>query len=183
MERAFAITALLALAGCSGVSYNYDFDPGADFAGYQTYLWVEPGEDLGPNPRGVDQLSERRIMQAVDGQMAAKGYRKIERGQPDFALNFVVTTQQNVDYTTYHTGWGYGGGWYRGGAGMATSRTTATEWTEGTLILDVYDAGARELVWRGTATAEIRESQSPEERNQRINEVVAKMLERYPPQS
>jgi hypothetical protein len=185
MKRLLVIPALLALAlaGCSGVSYNYDFDPGIDFAGYQTYVWVQPSQDLGPNPRGVDQLVERRIMAAVDEQMAAKGYRKIERGQPDFALNFVVTTQQNVNYTTYHTGWGYYGGWYGGGMGMSTSHTTANEWTEGTLIVDIFDADERELVWRGTATAEIRENAPPEERNRRINEVVAKMLERYPPQS
>ena len=180
MKRLLIVPALVALAGCAGVSYNYDFDPGIDFAGYQTYVWVQPSQDLGQNPRGVDQLIERRIMAAVDDQMSAKGYRKIERGQPDFAVNFLLTTQQNVNYTTYYSGWGYRGGWY---GGMGSSHTTATEWTEGTLILDIFDAGAKELVWRGTATAELQEVRSPEERERRINEVVGKMLERYPPQS
>jgi hypothetical protein len=185
MKRLFVFTALLGLAlvGCAGVSYDYDFDPGANFADYETYTWVQPSQDMGPNPRGVDQITERRIMAAVDEQMAAKGYRKIERGRPDFAVNFIVTTQQNVNYTTYHSGWGYRGGWYGGGVGMSTSHTTANEWTEGTLLIDLFDADAKELVWRGTATAEIREGLPPEERNKRINQVVAKMLERYPPQS
>jgi hypothetical protein len=161
-----------ALVGCAGVSYNYDFDPGADFAGFETYSWAQPGQDMGPNPRGVDQITERRFIAAVDEQMAAKGYRKIERGQPDFVVNFVVTTER-----------GYGGGWYGGGMGMSTSHTTASEWTEGTLILDIYETADRDLVWRGTATAEIQEGRPPEERNRRINEVVTKILERYPPQS
>jgi hypothetical protein len=186
MKRLFVVPALLGLAlvGCSGISYNHDFDPGINFADYETYTWAQPSQDMGPNPRGVDQITERRFVAAVDEQMAAKGYRKIERGEPDIVVNFVVTTKENVNYTTTHTGWGYGGGWYGGmGAGMSTSHTTATEWTEGTLILDMYDADDKELVWRGTATGTVKENLSPEERSKRINEVVAKMLERYPPQS
>lgn len=185
MKRLFAVPALLALAlaGCSGVTYNHDFDPGANFAGFQTYSWAEPSPDMGSEPRGVDQITERRIIAAIDGQMSAKGYRRISSGQPDLVLNFVLTTQQNVNYTTYHTGWGYGGGWYGGGMGMSTSHTRATEWTEGTLIIDMYEVADKELVWRGTATAELTETRSPEERDRRINEVVGKMLEPFPPGS
>lgn len=170
----------LGLAACSGISYNHDFDPQTDFAAFETYVWAQPSPDAGQNPRGVSELVERRVIAALDEQLAAKGYRKIERGQPDFVVNFIVTTQQKVDYTTYYTGWGYYGGWY---GGMSTAQTQAREWTEGTMIVDLFDADDKSLVWRGWAQGTIEPNLPPEERNRRINNVVSKLMEKFPPGS
>jgi len=184
VARASAFSLLLSLgfglAGCSGVSYNSDYDPTIDFSGFQTYVWATPPQDAGPNPRGVDQISERRIASAVDAQLAEKGYRLIEYGEPDFVVNFILTTQQKVDYTTYNSGWGYYG-YYGGGVGV--SHTTAREWTEGTLLIDVIDVKEQDLAWRGWANGALSENLTPEQKTQRVNEVVGKILEKFPPQS
>ncbi|UCC73851.1 MAG: DUF4136 domain-containing protein [Gemmatimonadota bacterium] len=172
------------LAGCSSIKYNYDFDPQGGFAGYETYGWAQTTPEIGPNPRGVSDLIERRIMGNIDEELAVKGYRKIDSGSPDFVLNFMLTTAERTDYHTYYSGWGYAGGWYgRGGVGMGTSQTTAYTYTDGTLIVDIFDAGSRNLVWRGSATGTIEPDMSPEKRNKRIAEVVANILEKFPPQS
>ena len=52
---------------------------------------------------------------------------------------------------------------------------------QGTLVLDIVDGRSNELVWRGTAQARIDPSNSPEERQRRINEAVRKILDRFPP--
>ncbi|UCF20669.1 MAG: DUF4136 domain-containing protein [Gemmatimonadota bacterium] len=169
---------LASLTACSGIKYNSDFDPQVDFQAYRSYVWAQPGENAGTDPRGVSQLIERRIMAAIDDQLAAEGYEKATSGTPDFIVNFIVTTQQKVDYTTYYSGWGYYG-WY--GGGMGGAYTQATEWTEGTLLVDIFDAKSKELSWRGWAQGTVDPSASPERRDQRVRQVVTKLFERFPP--
>ena len=75
----------------------------------------------------------------------------------------------------------YGWGWY-GGMGMGTSRTYVNEWDEGTVLIDIIDARSNSLVWRGTATAELRASRDAEQAQRRLDEILTKLLERFPPQ-
>ena len=70
---------------------------------------------------------------------------------------------------------------YLGGEGDASSGVLANV-AEGTLLIDIIDAGARELAWRGTAEAEVHNEASPEQRQQRLNEAITKILDRFPPQ-
>jgi hypothetical protein len=52
---------------------------------------------------------------------------------------------------------------------------------EGTVVLDFLDARTKSLVWRATASGAVQPNPSPEEQQKRIDEVVAQMLERFPP--
>lgn len=176
-----AVVAIAALAGCSGISYNQDFDPQIDFARFTTYGWVEDFDSEAAQSRGVDPIDERRIKAAVDEQLEDKGYRKVTSGAPDFLMNFYVTTQERVNYTTYHSGWGYYG-WY---GGMGMSQTVANEWTEGTMVLDLIDVAEKDLAWRGWAKGAVDgfERMTPERKTEAVNKVVAGILERFPPGS
>ena len=62
-----------------------------------------------------------------------------------------------------------------------TAETRVREYEQGTLLLDFVDPETRQLLWRGSASARIRPSSSPEESQKRANEAVAAMLERFPP--
>jgi hypothetical protein len=64
--------------------------------------------------------------------------------------------------------WGFGGG-------MATVQT----YTEGSLIVDLYDATTKKMVWRGVATATV--SSKPEKNAQKIDKSLMKLFARYPP--
>jgi len=55
------------------------------------------------------------------------------------------------------------------------------QYREGTLILDVVDAGADAVVWRGSAQAQLAGSGEPLTRRARIQEAVRRILERFPP--
>jgi hypothetical protein len=166
----------LAFAGCSGISYNHDFDPSADFAQYETYVWMEVADPSRAQNRGVSELIEKRVVAAVDENLAVQGFRRREEAPADFVVNFMLTTQDKIDFNTYYTGWGYYG-WYGG------TQVEARQYTEGTLILDVFDARTKELTWRGMAQGTIDPSMSPEQRSARINQVVANILKRFPPGS
>ena len=168
------------LAACSGISTSTDYDPGADFSNFATYVWIDTqGDD---EHQAVDAISHGRIQSAVDGVLATKGLSKAT-SNPDLAVGYQVASAERRSYNTVNTGWGggyYWGGW---GGGMGMSTTTENVWEEGTLIVGLFDIGTKNLVWTGSATATIDPGRSPEERQKLINDAVAKMFKDFPPGS
>jgi hypothetical protein len=51
---------------------------------------------------------------------------------------------------------------------------------QGTLIVDLYDAATRRMVWRGVATATVTDK--PSKNARKITKALAKMFDRYPPE-
>jgi hypothetical protein len=173
----------LALVGCSGISTTTDYNPAAvpTMQGYQTYTWIS-GAGEREDPELNNPILIGRIESAVDAALEAKGFEKVASGG-DFMVGWHADVDQRTDYTTvnsYYGGYGWGG-WYGGGAGMGTSRTTAHNWEEGTLVILVADGKSEELVWHGSATAEVGREGSPEERQNKINSAVEKMFKDFPP--
>ena len=60
---------------------------------------------------------------------------------------------------------------------MGSSTTTATTYTEGTLILDAYDSTEKKMIWRGTGTVTLK--QKPEKITQQIDNIMTKMNARW----
>jgi hypothetical protein len=174
----------LAVVGCSGISVTTDYNPAAvpSMHAYQTYTWIS-GAGEREDPELNNPILIARIETAVDAALQAKGFEKVASGA-DFMVGWHADVDQRTDYTTvnsYYGGYGWGG-WYGGGGGMGTSRTTAHNWEEGTLVIVVADAKSKELVWHGSATAEVGKADSPENRQNRINGAVEKMFKDFPPQ-
>jgi hypothetical protein len=55
-------------------------------------------------------------------------------------------------------------------------------YTEGTLIIDLVNATSNQLAWRGSATGVVDPGRSPEQVQERINDVVGQIFANYPPQ-
>jgi hypothetical protein len=62
---------------------------------------------------------------------------------------------------------------------MGSSSTRVHSYTTGTLVVDIWDAKAEELIWRGVASDTI--SDNPEKNLAKLNKALVKMFERYPP--
>jgi hypothetical protein len=67
-----------------------------------------------------------------------------------------------------------------GGVGVSTTTTRVNEWDEGTLVIEIIDTNIAELIFTASAQAKLVENQSPEQRTERINQAVARMLQEYP---
>jgi len=52
---------------------------------------------------------------------------------------------------------------------------------EGTLILDFIDAKTKQPIWRGSAKADVRFNNSPEQKRNKVNQAVTEMLKTFPP--
>jgi Domain of unknown function (DUF4136) len=63
------------------------------------------------------------------------------------------------------------------GMGSATSSTISN----GTLVLDVYDPGTKQLVWTGRETKTLDPSSNQEKNMMNLNKAMAKLLKNYPP--
>jgi hypothetical protein len=94
-------------------------------------------------------------------------------------LDDAVSYQTMNSY--YGPGWGYGMYRYPYGPTMTTSTTTERRYTMGTLIIDVFDVAAQELVWRGTGEGEVHQARDPADRQARTDEAVWQVMRSFPP--
>jgi len=159
------ITALALAALTAGVAYaqhvTTDSDPAAPFATYKTYAWT-------PGTAADVSLTEQRIHDGVNAQLQGKGMTQVDSNPNVFVATHVTTHAVPQVIADGFGPWGFGGG-------MATVQT----YTEGSLIVDLYDATTKKMVWRGVATATV--SSKPEKNAEKIDKSLAKMFARYPP--
>ena len=176
------------LAGCSTLEVSSDFDPKADFANLETYNWLdEPQKPTGDPRIDGNTLLENRIHGAVDRELAARGYRKVD-SNPDFLVAYHVSLDRRQSVQTLNSYYGYGPGWgygygasYRPGYWAGAPETYVYEYEEGTLIVDIVNPHNKELMWRGSATDEVNFKSTPEKDQAQIDNAVHEMLERFPP--
>jgi len=172
-----AVLALL-LAACSSVQVSTDYDPGTDFTVLKTYAWLARKAGATGDPRTDSTLLNERIRNAVEAQLAERGFEKVASARADFLVAYHTGVQRKIDVDTVYRGYGYGAGNWGWGAGHDTM---VYEYDQGTLLLDFLDPKAHRLLWRGSASAVVSEHSKPEERTALINEAVAKLLDRFPP--
>lgn len=142
-----------------------DYDHNASFAKYKTYAWV-----ASKNP-AKDPLWNQRIIEQIDLQLSAKGLKKV-----DAEADLYVTYNGGLKENTSIQGFGTGGRW----AGGTFSVNKVTK-LEGTLIVDLYDVGTKQLVWRGIATETV--SDKTEKNIAKLEKVVKKLFKEYPPKA
>ncbi len=174
-----AVGILAVVVGCSGMKVNHDWDRQADFSSYQTYAW----HDSDTNVQDTDPLAHERFISAVEGQLSTKGFRKVSSNPDVFVTYHAEESQQmSLDTTYMGGGWGYGPGWGWGGmgmGGMGSSTTTVRQYNVGTVVLDLWDASQKRLVWRGTVSDTV--SDNPQKNASKINQAAEKLLKDYPP--
>jgi len=167
---------LVAVAGCSTVyDVQFDYNTKTDFANLKTYNWLAV-----PDKADIDSLDAMRVQKAVNTEMQAKGLR-LTSGIPDFLIAEHLGKKDKVSVRDwgydYGPNAGYWGG-YWGPGGVSTF-----QYEEGSLILDFVDPQTKQLIWRGSAKAEVDDVRTPEKREALINEAVQKILKNFPPPS
>ncbi|WP_282018208.1 DUF4136 domain-containing protein [Salegentibacter mishustinae] len=161
------------VTSCSSVRVASDYDREVNFNQYESYAFFKPGIDKAE----ISDLDKKRILRAIEAEMQRKGFTKSEN--PDLLVSIFTKTNENINiYQNNMMGWGYGWGWHPWywGSGFNTVNRTS----EGTLYIDLIDAEGKELVWQGMGTAALAEK--VDKKQERINEIVSEILEKYPPE-
>jgi hypothetical protein len=158
------LLALPAAAQKVNIDYAHDFD----FSGVKTFQYVDTEES-----NAKSDLMDQRIAGAIKRELTEGGLTEVSEN-PDLYVTYHITTQENTVYNTTNFGYGgYYGGWYGWGGGMGTSTTTASNYTEGTLIFDAYDPSEKKMVWRGTGTVTVKSK--PEKQSQQVDKILDKL--------
>lgn len=160
-------TALLACAVAMAQDVKYNSMPGTDFSKFHTYKWISIEGGAHPN-----QIMDAEIKQAVDAQLTTKGLTKTDDEKADLYVGYQIAVDQEKQWNAY----GMGGRW---GGGMATAQQSTI--SIGTLVLDLYVPGTKELVWTGTATKTVDPSSNQEKNQKNLDKAMAKLLKNYPP--
>jgi len=158
---------LSTLSSCSSISVTSDYDREIDFSQYKTFAFYKPGIDAVE----ISDLDKRRILRAIDRELSQKGMMK--SSNPDLLIN-IFTEEQ--DYVNVWNNWGWGMGW---GWGWGMPMNSVHRTTEGVLYIDLIDKRRNQLVWQGMGEGIL--SQRMDKKEAFINEIVAKILSRYPP--
>ena len=174
LRISLAAVALVAVGGCSSISVQTNYDPGADFTKYKTYSWLETQQITSPFVRA-------HIEAAVDKQLQARGLVRADKGA-DLKVAVHTRFSREITLSLFSNSWGYGWGWAPAyGYGDRTATTQVQEVPVGTLIVDLVDAARNELAWRGTATSELHSEDSAEKEHDVLDEAVRRLFERFPP--
>jgi hypothetical protein len=96
-------------------------------------------------------------------------------------IDLNLKTQQ-MESATATTSSPYGAGYgYRWGGGFSTTTINVEKYTEGTLFVDMIDAGKKQLVWQGRAVGTLNPDADSKKREYNINQAVKQIFTKYPP--
>jgi hypothetical protein len=173
MKKLLVIPVLLAFMACSTVKVGYDYDKTADFSKYKTYTISEETMKM-----GVNQLNRDRMINAIEAEMALKGFTKSDN--PDVILDVRIKGEE-VQTATATTSGGYGYGRWGYGGGFSTTQVSYDKYVEGTMFITLIDKAVEKIIWQGTGTKTVDENASPEKREENINYAVKQIFTNYPP--
>jgi hypothetical protein len=188
MSKAFKVIALMIamalLTACTASSpkIHSDYDHSIDFSQFKTYGYYSPMGIENPN---YSSLLGQMFRDAIDAQMKPRGY--VLSNNPDLLINVSARMQDKTQVRTYSDPM-YGGGYYGyrggmydpwGGYGYGTS-THVSQYTEGTINVDMVDIDQKRMVWEGVAIGRVSDKGKNENLRQDIMDGIAEMYQNYP---
>ena len=186
MSKFFRVIALLItfalMTACSSnpTKIHSDYDHSVDFSQYKTYGYYSPMGIENPN---YSSLLGQMFRDAIDVQMKQRGY--VKSSNPDLLFNVSARMEDKTRVTTmqdpgmYGGYYGYRGGLYDpwGGYGYGTS-THVSQYTEGTINVDMVDPRLKRMLWEGVAIGRVNDKN--ENLREDIMTGVAEMFAAYP---
>ena len=148
---------------------SVDYDHAKNFAQIKTYSWSKI--------QTKDSIWDSRVKDAVDKELAAKGWTQVPSGG-DVALVAVEKTSVHQQYDTFYNGFG---GWRRWGGGTGETTTSVEILKVGTLVVSIFNGNSKQLIWRGTSSSDL--SGNPDKNTKKLDKDIQKMFQHFPPKA
>jgi len=182
--RAAALASVMLIAATALADKpRIQWDTSYDFSSVGTFQWREPPE---ASLSDSDPFLHSRIVNAIEFELTQYGLTEVT-SNPDVYVTYHASTETDVSLRSDSIGYGFGGyglgGWGYYGYGRMGPITTSVntrvvEIERGTLVVDVWDAGTNQLIWRGSA-ADITISDNPETTQKNTVKAIEKMAKQY----
>lgn len=181
MKRIFALFMVALLAtGCSQTP-DWDYDKTVQFSNYKSFAFAPNASIEGTTTAyQVNGLMEKRLRDAIETELKGQGFATSDESASDLLVNFHVSVDKKITEETVNTM--YTGHWNYWGWGVQT-HSTKQEFDVGTIIIDIIDNKAKQLVWRGVKEGRLKKNQTPDERTEAVNKTVKEILANFPPKS
>jgi Domain of unknown function (DUF4136) len=160
-----ALVAMLAAQAARAQKVTVEFDKAADFSKFKTFA-IRGGQLNSRSPALNSPLLKKQIEADIAHDLTAKGLTQVS-GPSDLNVGYRFGQARKVEVETYPAGW-YG----------RRTRAVRVPYAEGTLVIDLRDPSTRSLVWRGIAS---QEKSDPAKIAGKIDDMVKKSIDKYPP--
>lgn len=174
-----AAAAISVLSGGCATSYDVHTmgAPSVALTEFRTFhLLPTPRRRDGNVPNGDDpmvsnSITNRALRTSVQSAFENRGYVDVE-WRPDFVVAVYASARTKLDLTQWQFNYSR---WPRWSVGMPPY---ATEYTEGTVIVDVINPETLDLLWRGSATATLGDK--PDENTKELQRAALAIVEKFP---
>ena len=178
MRRMLGVLCIVLPYACAQMDIKTDFDPSVDYSDYRTYAWLSESQGITGDRRIDDPLLDTHVRTAVEERLSIQGFQKHTADQPDFFIAYRAVLKDKWNppgLEPYSAPFSVksSGSW-----GVDTLRVG--QYADGTLLLHMFDGATKDLVWQGSAQAEVELTSDPRE-TEKIKEAVRRILEQFPP--
>lgn len=164
------------LASCApAITVKYDYDPKVNVRQFTTYR-IEADRQRNADPIVGSNLNQRRIADALDQSLKARGYKPVVQGEADLIVRFFTDSrdrqqiQSNNMYSPYS--WWYGGG--------MNNNVYSRQYEENRVVVNVLDARTNDIIWQGWATGQLNTRNKERDRDQAFRETVVSIMKNFP---
>jgi hypothetical protein len=165
MKTKYALCAMLACIASAvalGQTVSVNYNHSQDFSQYHTYIWASNNANQIQN-----SILAQQAKSDIDSALQGKGLQLVGEAQ-----NLIILASGGLQQQTSYQAWGMRG--IGGGMGGITPEQNVV----GTLIVDVYGAKEKNLMWRGMAQNTL--STNGNKNSQMVTKAVQKMFKQYP---
>lgn len=171
----------LAMPACrGGVEVRTMAAPDASLSALHTFRMLPgPARRDGRPPTGDDDpmisnsIANRAIREQITRAFQDRGYTLDERNA-DFGVAFYATAREKLDITNWDYGYPFNPRWPRyPGVGQ-----TVTQYTEGSVVIDVVQTSTGRLLWRGEGKAEL--SDDPADNVKQLSRAASAIVDKFP---
>ncbi|PYO43138.1 MAG: hypothetical protein DMD33_06985 [Gemmatimonadetes bacterium] len=131
------------------------------------------GPSSSPNdPMLVNSVSNHALRNDLVEAFEDRGYVETDTA-PDFEVAYYASAKEKLDVTAWDYGYAWRPRWWRG-----WGPADVTEYTEGSVIIDVIDPTTKQLLWRGRGVAAVSDNERTYESD--LKKTVTAVLDKFP---
>ena len=173
----YIFIASILLSSCSSLrKTNQEYDKSVDFDQYKSFFFygmTNKNNDL------INANDQQMINYSVTNELEDRGY-KLSNTSGDLIVDIYVTMLDQVSRAAYSNYYqtGYWNTFSMGFFGYSTFNYYQKEYTQATIIVNIFDLKAKKLIWTGSGTAKISDDET--EREKGIPEAMKKLFFKFP---
>jgi len=153
----------IAITGCSSLKVYTDFDPSVNIPAKNSFAIVHKSYN--------DSIVVDRINAAIKTDLESKGYKQMPKEKADFDVIYEYGSKNKTDVESDFVPIGFFGGY---------TEVSNYNYTEGTFDVRMVNPSTKKDFWTATAKNDLDKKESPAERTKYIDELISKILKKFP---